>query len=59
VEISPENIEYVSFKYDSNIVLTDSLEIGTKRLLEVDKRLVLPINVTLRFLITSGDVLHA
>lgn len=35
------------------------MEFGTKRLLEVDKRLVVPINMTLRFLITSGDVLHA
>jgi cytochrome c oxidase subunit 2 len=35
------------------------LKFGTKRLLEVDKRVVLPINVTLRILITSGDVLHA
>jgi cytochrome c oxidase subunit 2 len=37
----------------------DNLEFGTKRLLEVDNRLVLPINVTLRFLITAGDVLHS
>jgi len=37
----------------------DNLELGTKRLLEVDNRLVLPINVTLRFLITAGDVLHS
>jgi len=28
-------------------------------LLEVDKRLVIPANVILRFLVTSGDVLHA
>jgi len=32
---------------------------GTKRLLEVDKRLIVPVNIPLRFLITSGDVLHA
>jgi len=37
----------------------DSLEEGTKRLLEVDRRLVVPINVTIRFLITAGDVLHS
>lgn len=48
-----ENFEFVSYKFDSNIILTDSLDFGTKRLLEVDKRLIVPINVTLRFLITS------
>jgi len=51
--------EFVSYKFDSNIILTENLQFGTKRLLEVDKRLIVPINVTLRFLITSGDVLHS
>lgn len=31
----------------------DSLDFGTKRLLEVDNRLVVPVNVTLRFLVTA------
>jgi len=35
------------------------LSLGARRLLEVDNVLVLPVNVTLRFLISSGDVLHA
>jgi len=51
--------EWCSLKFDSNIILTDELDFGTKRLLEVDKRLVVPLNMTLRFLITSSDVLHA
>jgi len=41
------------------LVTFDNLEFGTKRLLEVNNRLVLPINVTLRFLVTAGDVLHS
>jgi hypothetical protein len=53
VNLDEGNYEFVSYKFDSNIVLTDNLEFGTKRLLEVDKRLIVPINVTLRFLITS------
>lgn len=53
VEISPNLYEFVYFKFDSNIIPTDSLEVGTKRVLEVDKRLVVPTNVTLRFLVTS------
>ena len=53
VEVSSQVFEFISFKYDSMIVQTDELEFGTKRLLEVDKRLVVPVNVPLRFLITS------
>lgn len=58
VEVSSQVFDFIGFKYDSMIVQTDELEFGTKRLLEVDKRLIVPVNVTLRFLITSGDVLH-
>lgn len=54
-----DTIRFISFKFDSNIVLLDSLEEGTRRLLEVNNRLVLPYGVPIRFLITSGDVLHA
>jgi len=49
----------VSYKYDSNIIPTEVLEFGTKRLLEVDNRLIIPVKLPIRFLITSGDVLHA
>jgi len=45
--------------YDSVLIQDENLTFGAKRLLEVDKRLVLPMNVTLRFLITSTDVLHS
>jgi heme/copper-type cytochrome/quinol oxidase subunit 2 len=41
------------------LILEEDLPFGTKRLLEVNRRAVLPINVTLRFLVTSGDVLHS
>jgi heme/copper-type cytochrome/quinol oxidase subunit 2 len=46
-------------KFDSYLILEEDLPFGTKRLLEVNRRVVLPINVTLRFLVTSGDVLHS
>lgn len=45
--------DYWSYKFDSNLLTTDNLAFGTKRLLEVDNRLLLPINVTLRFLVTA------
>lgn len=50
---------YTNYAYNSVIIPQDNLIFGTKRLLEVDNRLVLPTNITIRFLITSADVLHA
>jgi len=50
---------YSTFEFDSCMVITDSLEVGQKRLLEVDNPLIVPCSVGLRFLITSADVLHA
>lgn len=50
---------YSRFAFNSVIVDAESLEFGTKRLLEVDNRLVLPTNATIRFLVTGSDVLHA
>jgi heme/copper-type cytochrome/quinol oxidase subunit 2 len=41
------------------MVSTNDLEIGTFRLLEVDNRIVLPINTHIRLLITAADVLHS
>lgn len=50
---------YMSYAFNSVIVDTDNLDLGFKRLLEVDNRLVLPTNVTTRFLVSSSDVLHS
>lgn len=52
---------FVNFKYnyDSNLVQEDNLELGQKRLLEVDKHVILPIHVPIRLLMTSADVLHS
>lgn len=40
------------------MVGVDDLEEGQFRLLEVDNRVVVPIEVNIRFLVTRGDVLH-
>jgi len=45
--------------FDSYMISTNDLEIGTFRLLEVDNRIVLPINTHIRLLITAADVLHS
>lgn len=54
-EIMPET----DYMFDSYMKPTDELFAGQLRLLEVDNRLYLPINVNIRLLITSGDVLHS
>jgi cytochrome c oxidase subunit 2 len=45
--------------FDSYMIAEDDLELGQLRLLEVDNRVVLPINTHIRVLITSTDVIHA
>jgi cytochrome c oxidase subunit 2 len=37
----------------------DELQIGELRLLEVDNRVVLPLNTHIRVLVTAADVLHS
>jgi len=46
-------------RFDSYMVLEEDLYIGALRLLEVDSRIVLPVKVHIRILITSADVLHS
>jgi cytochrome c oxidase subunit II len=51
------NDEFIEF--DSYIVPESDLEEGTLRLLEVDNRVILPELTHVRFIITSGDVIHS
>lgn len=46
-------------KFESYMLHQDDLEFGTFRLLEVDRRLILPLGVCLRLITTSSDVLHS
>lgn len=48
-----------TIQFDSYMIAEDDLEEGQLRLLEVDNRVVLPTNMHIRVLITSGDVLHS
>jgi len=45
--------------FDSYMIPEDDLEKGGLRLLEVDNRVVLPVNTHIRLLITASDVLHS
>lgn len=47
-----------SFTFDSYIIKDADIKPGQKRLLEVDNRIVLPINTNVRVITTSADVIH-
>jgi len=48
-----------SLNFDSYMISTNDLVKGTFRLLEVDNRVVLPVNTHIRLLVTAADVLHS
>nr|QOZ41727.1 Cox2 [Prototheca wickerhamii] len=48
-----------SIAFDSYMIPDDDLELGQFRLLEVDNRVVVPVETHLRFIITAADVLHS
>jgi cytochrome c oxidase subunit 2 len=45
--------------FDSYLINTEDLTKGAFRLLEVDNRVILPINTHIRLLVTAADVLHS
>ena len=49
----------INYQYESNLIPEQDLENGAKRLLEVDNKFYLPVNVPVRILVTSSDVLHS
>jgi cytochrome c oxidase subunit 2 len=51
--------EEASIAFDSYMLPQDELEEGQLRLLEVDNRVVLPINTHVRVLTTAADVIHS
>lgn len=56
---SYEYPDHGKFEFDSNIVADADLKPGQPRLLEVDNRVVIPVDTIVRLQITAGDVLHA
>jgi cytochrome c oxidase subunit 2 len=48
-----------SLNFDSYMVNSDDLTFGAFRLLEVDNRVILPINTHIRLLVTAADVIHS
>lgn len=56
---SYEYSDVIDLAFDSYIRPENSLRTGEYRLLEVDHRLVLPIGLNIRAVITAADVIHA
>lgn len=48
-----------SINYDSFMIKEEDLKVGDFRLLEVDNRLVVPVNTHIRLIITAADVIHS
>ena len=48
-----------SIAFDSYMIPEEDLEPGQLRLLEVDNRVVVPVNTHIRMIVTSADVLHS
>lgn len=56
---SYEYPDHGNFTFDAYLVPDNELKDGQKRLLETDNRVVLPVDTTIRVLVTATDVLHA
>ena len=54
-----EYTDYKELEFDSYMVPTTDISNGNPRLLEVDNRLILPMQNPIRVLISSADVLHS
>ena len=59
VDSESQEAIFSNFSFDSYMVPSEDLLPGRLRLLEVDNRLYLPIEINIRLSITSGDVLHS
>lgn len=53
------DVEDEAIEFDSYMVPTTDLEVGDLRLLEVDNRVVVPVNTQVRVVITGADVIHS
>jgi cytochrome c oxidase subunit 2 len=58
-EYSDFEAQQGSVSFDSYMTPEDELGFGHLRLLEVDNRVVLPVNTHIRVLVTAADVLHS
>jgi cytochrome c oxidase subunit 2 len=48
-----------SIDFDSYMIPDSDLELGQFRLLDVDNRLIIPVDCHIRFIVTGADVIHS
>nr|YP_009487695.1 cytochrome c oxidase subunit II [Anopheles triannulatus]AWB98448.1 cytochrome c oxidase subunit 2 [Anopheles triannulatus] len=56
---SYEYSDFLNLEFDSYMIPTNELELSGFRLLDVDNRVILPMNNQIRILVTATDVLHS
>nr|YP_010737557.1 cytochrome c oxidase subunit II [Ctenocephalides orientis]WEQ71692.1 cytochrome c oxidase subunit 2 [Ctenocephalides orientis] len=56
---SYEYTDFINISFDSYMIPSNELNLNSFRLLDVDNRIILPINSQIRILITATDVLHS
>nr|ABV71211.1 cytochrome oxidase subunit II [Dicranomyia kauaiensis] len=56
---SYEYSDFLNIEFDSYMIPTNELNMEGFRLLDVDNRVVLPMNSQIRILVTAADVLHS
>jgi cytochrome c oxidase subunit 2 len=52
------NSKFEDLKFDSYMITEDSLQVGDRRLLEVDNKVWVPVDTPVRVIVTAADVLH-
>nr|AMP43692.1 cytochrome c oxidase subunit II [Chrysops silvifacies] len=56
---SYEYSDFLNMEFDSYMIPTNELSINGFRLLDVDNRVILPMNSQIRILVTAADVIHS
>nr|WKU84060.1 cytochrome c oxidase subunit II [Orthoprosopa multicolor] len=56
---SYEYSDFLNIEFDSYMIPSNELNIDSFRLLDVDNRVVLPMNSQIRILVTAADVIHS
>nr|YP_973130.1 cytochrome c oxidase subunit II [Trichophthalma punctata]ABH03669.1 cytochrome c oxidase subunit II [Trichophthalma punctata] len=56
---SYEYSDFLDIEFDSYMIPTNELNMSSFRLLDVDNRMILPINSQIRVLVTAADVIHS
>nr|UJG45490.1 cytochrome c oxidase subunit II [Sylvicola punctatus] len=56
---SYEYSDFLNLEFDSYMIPTNEMELNGFRLLDVDNRIILPMNTQIRILVSAADVIHS